>query len=416
MENENFRKIIRLMEEGIKRLPKPIRDRVSPELEKIKEMMIDNRPPRVLIIGRRGAGKSSLINAIFNERVASVGPVFSETGESQWHYFKSSHGTLEMLDTRGIGDRTKPGSANFEESIDDVKYAVAEKCPDVLLFLCKAKEVDAHIGKDLEYVAQIRQFIVEKHGYEVPVAALATQVDELDPKRVEPPYENDEKQSNIREAVRALQDSFSASRINLLKVIPISTYAEYSNGSKSYDNNWHVGELIEYLMEVLPRSTQLHLARLSRLNVVQKKFARLLVGSTATVCSGLAATPIPVADIIPITTAQIGMISGIGYISGRELSKENAKEFLVALGVNVGTAFVLREAARALVKFVFPGAGNVISASMAFAGTWGIGEAAIAYFIDNASVEESKSCFKRAHDRIADEDSDFEGPLEPEPC
>jgi predicted GTPase/uncharacterized protein (DUF697 family) len=402
LSKENLNEIVELVMKAIERLPNPPRERIKKELLKIKEMIMDNRPPRILILGRRGAGKSSLINALFKEKVANVGSVLSETGKAEWHTFKNSKGSIRILDTRGMGDRTKPESANFKEAIEDIKSEIKSICPDAVLFLCKAKEVDAHVTKDIDNVITIRKFISDSHGYEIPVAALLTQVDELDPKRIEPPYENRLKQDNIHKAVNALQSTFDGSNIDLLKVIPVSAYAEYDNGSRTYDNYWNIDVLIEYLMEVLPNSAQLQLARLSSLKKTQRKFARVLVGSTATVCAGIAATPIPLADVIPITTAQIGMITGIAYIAGRDLSKKSAMEFLAALGVNVGVGFALREGARALIKFVFPGAGNAVSAGVAFAGTWGIGEAAIAYFVEEASIEEAKRRFKKAKEEHED--------------
>ncbi len=403
MSNDNMNKIIDMILGALERLPDPPRERVKKELQKIREMIMDNRPPRILIIGRRGAGKSSLINALFKEKVADVGSVLSETGKAEWHTFENSKGAIKILDTRGMGDRTKPESANFAEAMDDIKSEVKGICPDAVLFLCKAKEVDAHVNKDVENVGIIRKFISDSHGYEIPVAALLTQVDELDPKRIEPPYNDNQKQKNIDKAVRALQDAFEGTNIDLLRVIPVSAYAEFDNGNVTYNNYWNIDVLINYLMEVLPNSAQLQLARLSSLKKAQRKFARVLVGSTATVCAGIAATPIPLADVIPITTAQIGMITGIAYVSGRELSKKSAMEFLAALGVNVGTGFALREGARALIKFVFPGAGNAVSAGVAFAGTWGIGEAAIAYFINEASIEEAKRTFRKAKEEHEDE-------------
>ncbi|MFL6200307.1 MAG: hypothetical protein ACJ76J_14090 [Thermoanaerobaculia bacterium] len=39
--------------------------------------------------------------------------------------------------------------------------------------------------------------------------------------------------------------------------------------------------------------------------------------------------------------------------------------------------------------------GKLLSAGVAGAGTWGIGEAAIAYFIENRSIEEAKERFRR---------------------
>ena len=403
MSDEIINQIMDFIMEATNRLPDPPRERIKKELLKTKELLMNNRPPRILILGRRGAGKSSLINAIFNDKVADIGSVLSETGKAKWYPLKNSKGSLHILDTRGMGDRTKPESANFEEAIDDIKSEVENICPDAVLFLCKAKEVDAHVARDIENLMTIKKFIADVHGYEIPVAALLTQVDELDPKRIEPPYDHPIKQENIRKAGHALQSAFDGSKIDLLKVIPVSAYAEYENGHRTYDNYWNIDVLVDYLMDVLPNSAQLQLARLTSLKKAQKKVARVLINSTATICAGFAATPIPLADAIPITAAQIGMITGIGYISGKKLSRETAKEFLAALGINVGVGFALREAARALIKYIFPGGGLVISASVAFAGTWGIGEAAIAYFIDNASFEEAKNRFKDIRDKAEKE-------------
>ena len=397
MSNENLNEMLELVIKAIDKLSEPPREMLKKEFIKIKELFMDNRPPRILILGRRGAGKSSLINAIFNQKCAKVGSVLSQTGQAEWYSFENHKGSMHILDTRGMGDRTKPESANFKEALEDIKNEVRNICPDAILFLCKAKEVDSHVTEDILNVKKIKKFISEVHGYETPAVGLVTQVDELDPKRVEPPYENPVKQTNIRIAVNALQNTLNGSEINLLKIIPVSTYAEYDNGNRTYDNYWNIDLLLNYLVEVLPKTAQIQLARLSSLKKTQRKVSRVLVGSAATICSGIATTPIPLADVIPITATQISMITGIAYISGRELSKESAKEFFVALGANVGTGFALREVARALGKIVFPGGGHLISAGVAFAGTWGIGEAAIAYFVENSSIEEAKIKFKNTY-------------------
>ena len=384
-------------------LPNPPREAMKRELAKIKEIVMDGRPPRVMIVGRRGAGKSSLINAIFGSKVAEVGAVVSETGAPMWHSFQTAKGAMKILDTRGLGDRTRPESANFENALDEIKDAVRKQRPDAVLFLCKAKEADAHISADVASVAEIRAFIKSAHNYEIPVAAVVTQVDELDPKRVEPPYDDPTKAQNILTAVGVITDALEDQRIELTRVIPVSAYAEYGpDGQLTYQNYWNVDMLLEYLVEVLPNDAQLELARLSAFRSVQVKLARTLTGATATVCAGLAAVPVPVADLLPITGAQFGMLIGIGHIAGRELSKEAVKEFLVALGLNVGAGFALREAARALAKVAFPGAGSAISAGVAFAGTWGIGEAGIKYFIEGGSIEEAKGAFETARSHYSD--------------
>jgi predicted GTPase len=390
-----FATISDLAERAIDRIPEPQGRSTKNELLILKELLMDARPPKLMILGRRGAGKSSLINAIFGEKVAATGSVLSETGRPAWYSYPSDRGEMKILDTRGLGDRTRPESSNFQDALQEIFAVLLDDWPDAILFLCKAKEVDAHIAQDIANVEAVRKFIAEKHRYEAPVVAVVTQVDELDPKRVEPPYDNETKRSNIETAVRTIQEALTERGIALARVIPVSTYAEYEDGEKVYDNYWNVDVLVDYLVEVLPRSAQVQMARLTRLRAVQEKLARKMTAAAAAVAGGIAAVPIPVADILPITALQIGLISGIAYVSGREVSKSAAREFLVALGVNMGAAFVLREGARALAKFVFPGGGSAISAGIAFAGTWGLGEAAIAYFIEKRPIEEARERFRR---------------------
>ena len=78
----------------------------------------------------------------------------------------------------------------------------------------------------------ILPFLLERHRYDAPVIAIVTQVDELDPKRVEPPYENETKQKNIQTAVKTLEEALSELGIGLARVIPVSAYAEYDAESR----------------------------------------------------------------------------------------------------------------------------------------------------------------------------------------
>lgn len=131
--------------------------------------------------------------------------------------------------------------------------------------------------------------------------------------------------------------------------------------------------------------------------------ARDLTQVTAGLTSIVAALPIPVADLLPITSLQLSLVAIIAWLGGCSLDGKAASEFLGAMGANVGAAFVFREGARALVKFVFPGAGSAISSGVAFAGTMAIGAAARAYFLRGVSLEDARKVFARV--RRQDDDA-----------
>lgn len=393
-DKENLAEIYKTLEEMTNKLTIPFSKEMQKEISVLKELIMNQRQPRLMIIGRRGAGKSSLLNAIFGEKIASIGSVKSETARAEWYTWKSSRGALDLLDTRGLGDRTNHDSAKFQNAIRDINEAVKKNAPDAVLFLCKAKEVDARITDDLKNANEILRFIKAKHKNSPPVIGIITQVDELDPlSEVNPPYER--KLKNINLATNTLNAAFKAEGIDSLNIFPTSSYAEYDeNGKPTFTKIWNIDQLVEYLVDILPREAKIQFARMSVIRTAQEKTCRLLVHSSAMLCSGIAGVPIPIADIFPITSLQIGLITSIGYISGRTLTFDNAREFLAPAGLNIGGAFVFREAARALVKFIFPGYGSVISASVAYAGTLAVGEAAIAYYIKGKDIRQAQQVLK----------------------
>jgi predicted GTPase len=76
--NVQIEEVLNVVKKAVQLLPNPPRDSINKEIHIIQELIMHSRPPRIMIIGRRGAGKSSLINAIFQEEVAAVGSVSSE--------------------------------------------------------------------------------------------------------------------------------------------------------------------------------------------------------------------------------------------------------------------------------------------------------------------------------------------------
>lgn len=397
----------RRLEELLDRVPEPVARELREKIGELRELLLEQRPPRFALVGRRGAGKSSLINAIFGRAVAEVGHEKAQTSRGRWWSYTGELGTVEMLDTRGIQEGSTPEGADGELTpVGSIAKALAQKAPDAILFLVKAKEVDAAIDGDLDALEEVNEKIRKMHHFGVPIVAVVTHCDELEPKNVrlhapedEHPQDVAEKLDRVARIERHLDDKMREReklRDQLVTVHGISAYQSWRrDGTSRADERWRIEELLGFLVDELPEQARVEFVRLSQVKSLQRRIARRLTNTVATICAGVAVTPVPVADIAPITSLQTSLIAGIGYVSGRKMELKTATEFLAAVGANVGAAVALREVARAVAKIAAPGLGSAISAGVAFAGTKAIGHAAEAYFIEGVDVGKAKKIFKK---------------------
>src|SRR5215212_6181298 len=112
----------------------------------LRTILLEQRAPAFALVGRRGAGKSSLVNALFSARVAEVGHVKAQTGRGKWFDYASERGTIAVLDTRGIQEGSRPQLEDAaRDAVASILTPLKRKVPDVILFLVKATEVDSGI-------------------------------------------------------------------------------------------------------------------------------------------------------------------------------------------------------------------------------------------------------------------------------
>ena len=386
------------------------KNKMLDQLLKLKTMTVDAREPRIALVGRRGSGKSSLINAMFGQERQYVSSVKSGTGKGKWLWYPSdAEPKIRLLDSRGLGESEAP-TEEFEEEtpLDELIKAVTEEQPDVFLFLIKAKETDSRIEEDLQELKKLRKIVKENHHYDVPVICVVTQVDELDPPHYKQvPFDaNPKKKQNIDEAIALMAKRFIESEIPLLNIIPTCSYIDFDeSGNIEYDMRWNIDLLSDYLIEALPSEAKLKTAKAMQSQFVKKKFARTIVGTFTAIAGLIGAEPIPFADFPILTGIQGLMIVVIGFIADKEINTKTASEFIAALGINVGIGLLVREGVRAAVRFI-PGAGLAVSGAVAGAVTYGIGQAAIAYFLENKNIDQAKEAYKNANKEYKNDDID----------
>ena len=357
--------VIERLERLVTRLPEKIRRPVLRELTPLKELFLQQRPPRFLFIGSSKTPTHRIIDTLFTPGAPEQLNVALMPVHRWVDWDISGHGTISILDARDAADSA---TAQVEEDL--------QRQPPDIIFLFDEGE------SSREKPAADKSADVLLHFEHDVGAALA------DAKVIGVCFGSEERAAQLLEVLKTQP----AIRDRLLKVIQFT--------------DMHSAEargLLSVLAEKLPNQAKIEMIRISRDREAQHHVAQMLIKSTTAICTAIGAQPIPLADLPILTSLQLVMVSGIMYISGRERSLRAATEFITALGVNVGAGMLLREGARAVLKF-FPGWGNVVCGMIAGAGTYAIGRAASAFFIGGVSLKEARQKYlsdrKKASNKV----------------
>jgi uncharacterized protein (DUF697 family) len=139
--------------------------------------------------------------------------------------------------------------------------------------------------------------------------------------------------------------------------------------------------LSEAMILALPEEARFEAARaLMRAQEARVRIGNEIVQACTAVSVTVGLTPIPFSDMVLLGPLQAMMVSALAYLSGRSWGKKSVAEWLGSLGVVGAVGMGLRFSAQTIAKLV-PGAGNVVSAGVAGAGTTAMGQSAVKYFL-----------------------------------
>jgi len=207
---------------------------------------VEQKPINILLAGRTGAGKSSLINTLFQADRAEVDVLPSTDRIQNYHWQAETGETLTLWDTPGYEQVNR---ADLRELVLD--YA---NNADLLLLVTPA--LDPALQMDVDFLKDMKAEVED-----LPAIAIVTQVDRLRPIREwEPPYDwewgNRPKEKAIREATEyrtELLDDFCDF------VLPVVT-GDIKTGRAA----WGVDALSLALVDAIDPVKQLRLARFLR--------------------------------------------------------------------------------------------------------------------------------------------------------
>lgn len=197
----------------------------------------------VAIIGKANAGKSSLINAVINEKVSIVSPKPQTTRNNILGIYNDANSQIVFVDTPGI-NKTATGLDNFMQK--SIKGAVTDVSAVVLA---------SDITKPLSQ--QEKNLINNYHNNKTPVILVLTKIDLV----------GDDKVFNTLSTLGDLANSCEIVPVSSLKNRNISTLIEVvkkflpemEDNNKYFDEDLYTDKPLKFIVAEIIREKALYL-------------------------------------------------------------------------------------------------------------------------------------------------------------
>lgn len=316
--------------------------------ERLSAAMEAETPLNIMLVGRAGVGKSTLVNAIFDEQIAPTGIGAAVT--KQVHRYVHDDVPVAVYDTPGIehGADARQVASYY---LSEIKKQLTDEDTRIDFALYCVKSSDRRFEPSFEGE------IVKALAKEVLVVLVLTQC----------PTPGDPRSLKFADHLISLE-------LPILDGRPFLTLAEEDAVAGMVLAPFGLAELVSAIYPRLPEAKRHTLASYQRVSLeLNLAEAKRVVRSTAGQAALIAATPIPLLDAIPISGLQIYMLGKITSTMGFKIDpKAIATALAAVLGIATG--------ARTVASFfkIFPGVGSVINAGIASSMTMALGEAYIA--------------------------------------
>ncbi|WP_407371433.1 GTPase [Carnobacterium sp.] len=300
-------------------------------LNKTEEELKKMTPVNVMVVGKTGVGKSTLINNVFRENLALTG-----IGRPITKHLRriSKEGVpLVLYDTRGLElsleVQNDIKNEIFETINENKKLGIKEEIH--LAYYCINANSSRIEPTELELISELSE--------KIPVVIILTQ--------------------SIGEPAKLFKEYIEALNLPIYGVISIM--AEDFKVTEEFSvPAFGLKELIEMSLEIIPEEAKKAFNNAQQVDIARKAIAaRTWALRYIATSFGVGFLPIPFSDASVLVPMQVTLLAHITAIFGISMDKSTIASLVAAIGGTGGATFAGRYIVSNVIKMI-PGAGTVV--------------------------------------------------------
>lgn len=304
------------------------REVIDQLLKKSQEEVNNINPINIIVAGKTGSGKSTLINAIFREKLAETGVGIPVTQGLE--KITKEGMPLTLYDTRGLelnADAQHQVLLSLSQTIKDQQ---GSKDEIHLAYYC----INANMARIEDFELELIQAMAEH----VPVILLLTQA--------------------IGGTNTEFQRYLKKLKLNIAGIMPILA-EPYRLVDQQTIPAYGLQELVELSLKLVPQDLHKAFINAQQIDMDRKvRSARRWATNYITSAFGVGFIPIPLADATLLVPMQITMLAHITAIFGLSLEKAQLVSIVAGLGGTGGATYLGKMFVSSAFKFI-PAIGTV---------------------------------------------------------